>query len=92
LRKRGVAERFCLIEELTEQHSVSWLCRQLGVARSGFYAWWQRQVAPGKRAAETAAITAAFTAEIKAVFQEHRGFYGSPRGRAGFWLANTEPG
>jgi putative transposase len=54
---------------------VAWLCRQLGVARSGFYAWRQRQEAPGQRAAENAAITA----EITAVFQEHRGFYGSPR-------------
>jgi transposase InsO family protein len=54
---------------------VAWLCRQLGVARSGFYAWRQRQEAPGKRATENAAITA----EIMAVFQEHRGFYGSPR-------------
>jgi hypothetical protein len=49
---------------------VAWLCRQLGVARSGFYAWRQRQEAPGKRAAENAAITA----QITAVFQEHRGF------------------
>jgi transposase InsO family protein len=64
-----------LIEQMAEQHSVSWLCRQLGVARSGFYAWRQRQEAPGKRSAENAAITA----EIEAVFQEHRGFYGSPR-------------
>jgi hypothetical protein len=45
------------------------------VARSGFYAWRQRQEAPGMRAAENAVITA----EIEAVFQEHRGFYGSPR-------------
>jgi transposase InsO family protein len=45
------------------------------VARSGFYAWRQRQEAPGKRAAENARLTA----EIEAVFQEHRGFYGSPR-------------
>ncbi len=45
------------------------------MARSGFYAWRQRQEAPGKRAAENAVITA----EIEAVFQEHRGFYGSPR-------------
>ena len=54
---------------------MAWLCRQLGVARSGYYAWRQRQEAPGKRAAENAVITA----EIQAVFQEHRGFYGSPR-------------
>jgi transposase InsO family protein len=45
------------------------------VTRSGFYAWRQRQEAPGKRAAENALITA----EIKVVFWEHRGFYGSPR-------------
>ena len=45
------------------------------MARSGFYAWRQRQEAPGKRAAENAVISA----EIEAVFQEHRGFYGSPR-------------
>ena len=54
---------------------MAWLCRQLGVARSGYYAWRQRQEAPGKRAAENARLTA----EISAVFQEHRGFYGSPR-------------
>jgi putative transposase len=45
------------------------------VARSGFYAWRQRQKAPGKRAAENAQLIA----EIQAVFGEHRGFYGSPR-------------
>jgi transposase InsO family protein len=45
------------------------------VARSGFYAWRQRQQAPGKRAAENTWLTA----EIQAVFGEHRGFYGSPR-------------
>lgn len=26
------------IDERAEHHSVSWLCRQLGVARSGYYA------------------------------------------------------
>ncbi|WP_322757390.1 IS3 family transposase [Synechococcus sp. CBW1107] len=60
---------------MATRHSVAWLCRQLGVARSGYYAWRQRQEAPGQRAAENAVITA----EIQAVFHEHRGFYGSPR-------------
>ena len=32
-------ERFRLIDELAGHHSVSWLCRKLGVARSGTYAW-----------------------------------------------------
>ncbi|MCP9784569.1 transposase [Cyanobium sp. WKJ7-Wakatipu] len=54
---------------------MAWLCRQLGVARSGFYVRRQRQDVPGKRAAENAAITA----EIAVVLEEHRGFYGSPR-------------
>ncbi|MEA5475548.1 IS3 family transposase [Synechococcus sp. CCY9201] len=67
----AAAERFRLIDELADRHSVAWLCRQLGVARSGFYAWRQRQEAPGKRATENALITA--------VFQQHRGFYGAPR-------------
>jgi len=64
-----------LIAELSGRHSISWLCRQLDVTRSGFYAWRQRQEVPGPLAAENAVITA----EIQSVFQEHRGFYGSPR-------------
>jgi len=36
----------------------SWLCRQLGLARSGYYAWRQRQENPGSRAREDAVITA----------------------------------
>ena len=54
---------------------MAWLCRKLGVARSGFYAWRQRQHNPGPRAQENAAITA----QLKAVFERHRGFYGAPR-------------
>jgi putative transposase len=54
---------------------VAWLCRQLGVARSGFYAWRQRQQKPSPRARENAVITA----QVQAVFERHRGFYGAPR-------------
>ncbi len=75
MQRAAVAERFRLIAELSGRHSISWLCRQLGDARSGYYAWRQRQKVPGPMAAENAVITA----EIQAVFQEHRGFYGSPR-------------
>ena len=53
---------------------MAWLCRQLGVARSGFYAWPQRQQDPGPRALENAALMA----QLEAVFKQHRGFYGSP--------------
>ncbi len=71
----AAAERFRLISRLSDGFSTAWLCRQLGVARSGFYDWRQRQEAPGKRAAENARLSA----EIQVVFQEHRGFNGSPR-------------
>jgi transposase InsO family protein len=54
---------------------VAWLCKQLGVARSGFYAWRQRQQNPGRRALENVALTAA----VQAAFEQHRGFYGAPR-------------
>jgi transposase InsO family protein len=45
------------------------------VARSGFYAWRQRQHRPGPRAQENAVITA----QVQTVFDRHRGFYGAPR-------------
>jgi len=53
---------------------VAWLCKQLGVARSGFYAWRQRQHNPGPRARENAALTV----QVQEVFERHRGFYGAP--------------
>jgi len=64
-----------LIETLSGRFSVAWLCKQLAVARSGFYAWRQRQQNPGPRAQENEAITA----QVQAVFDRHRGFYGAPR-------------
>ncbi len=45
------------------------------MARSGFYAWRQRQQNPGPRARENAALTA----QVQTVFGRHRGFYGAPR-------------
>ena len=54
---------------------MSWLCRQLGVARRGFYAWLLRQQNPGCRPRENAVLTA----KVKAVFERHRGYYGAPR-------------
>ncbi len=64
-----------MIISLSDRFSTAWLCRQLGVARSGFYDWRQRQYNPSPRAQENAAITA----QIQTVFQRHRGFYGAPR-------------
>jgi putative transposase len=54
---------------------VAWLCRQLGVARSGFLAWRQRQQILGRRARENAVLSA----HVQEVFKRHFGFYGAPR-------------
>ncbi len=72
---------FPLIDQLADQHSVAWLPRQLGVARSGFYSWWQRQEAAGKRVAENARLTA----EIEAVSASTAASEGpaGPRGTTG---------
>jgi transposase InsO family protein len=76
-KRAAAAERFCLIKALSGRFSTAWLSRQLGVARSGFYAWRQRQQNPGPRARENAALTA----QVQTVFDRHRGFYGAPRVR-----------
>jgi len=74
-QRAASADRFRLIEALSDRFATAWLCRQLGVARSGFYAWRQRQQNPGPRARENPAITA----QVQTVFDRHRGFYGAPR-------------
>ena len=74
-KRAADAERFSLIEALADRFSVFWLCKQLAVAPSGFYAWRQRQQNPGPRAKENAAITT----EVAEVFEQHHGFYGAPR-------------
>ena len=64
-----------MISKLRDRFPITWLCSQLGVARSGFYAAQQRQRSPGPRAQQNAAITA----QVATVFEQHRGFYGAPR-------------
>ena len=64
-----------MISQLRGRFPIAWLCSQLGVARSGFYAAQQRQHNPGPRAQQNAAITA----QVATVFEQHRGFYGAPR-------------
>ena len=54
-------------------HSVSMMCRALGVKRGSFYAWSKRD--PSQRAAEEARLTEAIRQSHKA----SRGTYGSPR-------------
>jgi len=73
--KEQLPPRSRLIGQLADRFSVAWLCRQLGVARSGFYAWRHRRHSLGPRAQENAVITA----QVQTVFDRHRGFYGAPR-------------
>jgi len=49
------------------------MCRALHVSRSGYYGWRAAPQRPRARA------NAALDAEIRAVFESHRGRYGSPR-------------
>jgi putative transposase len=64
---------FRLIEAEKAEHSISRLCKVLGVSRVGFYAWRRRpQSARELRDRELARVVAA-------VFDESRQTYGAPR-------------
>jgi len=65
--------KFALIEAEKADFPVAFMCRQLSVSRSGYYAW--RDRAPSKRALDTAKLGD----EVKAIYREHKGRYGSPR-------------
>src|ERR1043165_1499709 len=55
------------------QFPVAFMCRELGVAPSGYYAWQTRP--PSKRSARDAVLLA----HIRAAFKASRCRYGSPR-------------
>jgi putative transposase len=59
------------MKALETEHGVSELCRAFLVSRSGYYGWLRTQSKPPKRAP--------FDDEIREVYQEHQGRYGSPR-------------
>lgn len=56
---------------LETEHGVSELCRAFAVSRSGYYDWC--------RAQRKTPATSQLDDEIREVYQEHRGRYGSPR-------------
>jgi putative transposase len=64
---------FRLIEAKKAEHSISQLCRVLGVSRVGFYAWRTRP--PSARALRDAELERL----IATVFDESRQTYGAPR-------------
>jgi putative transposase len=66
--------RFTFIAAKKADYPISVLCRVMRVRRSGFYAWC-------RRGTESARVRAdrLLTAEVRAVFHEHKRRYGSPR-------------
>ena len=67
--------RFTFIAARKAEHDVSTLCRVLRVARSGYYAWFERE--ESTRAKDDRRLVV----EIRAVFAEKKKRYGSPRVR-----------
>jgi transposase InsO family protein len=60
---------------MSGEHDISLLCAELGVSRSGYYAWHARRLRPGKRALANAQLRTA----IEQVHQQNHQTYGSPR-------------
>lgn len=65
--------------------SLALLCRVLGVARSGYYAWARREVAAGARA------DAVLTPKIALIHETGRRAYVALRARAGAAVPTTLP-
>lgn len=65
--------KFALVEAEKANFPIAFMCRQLSVSRSGYYAWRCRK--PSERAKQAAALSA----EVTAVFRDSKGRYGSPR-------------
>jgi transposase InsO family protein len=66
--------RFALIEAKRAEYPITVLCKVLQVRRSGFYAWCERGGESTRDRADQQ-----LGLEVRAVFQEHKGRYGSPR-------------
>lgn len=65
--------RFVFIDAEKTSYPIRLLCRVLQVSRSGFYAWRNRK--PSERAQEDARLRP----KVRAIFEESRRTYGSPR-------------
>jgi putative transposase len=64
---------YYLIEAEKTSFPVQFMCRMLGVSRSGYYGW--RDRSPSKRSCENDALTA----KIREIHRRSRETYGSPR-------------
>lgn len=65
--------RYQFIEQHREEFTVSLMCELLHVSRSGYYAWRKQPVSQREMANRL------LLERIKAVYEAHRGRYGSPR-------------
>jgi len=57
-----------MMDRLKNQFAIGWMAKQFNVARSGYYAWVERQKNPGKREKENAELTA----RIKIIFHDKK--------------------
>ena len=69
----GQVVKYAAIADHADQFPVAFMCRELGVAPSGYYAW--RGGSPSKRTVRDAALLA----HVRAAFKASRRRYGSPR-------------
>jgi transposase InsO family protein len=65
--------KFTFVKEHRPRWPAGAICRVLGISRSGFFAWLKRAKSRRRQRREELAV------KIRAVHQEHRGVYGSPR-------------
>ena len=70
---RTKADVFAFIEEERGRFGVTRLCRLFAVTRAGFYAWRRRPVSARRRQDR------ALLEEMRAIFEDSGGTYGSPR-------------
>ena len=76
---------FGFVDAEKARHSISTLCRVLGVSRSGYHAWATRE--PSARALEDARLTE----RIREIHRLNRRVYGSP-GSTPSWPSATASG
>jgi transposase InsO family protein len=65
--------KFAFIKAKTGQFPVAWMCRRLGVSRSGYYGWQNRKPSEHARRDEELRL------KVKAMFDKFESRYGSPR-------------
>src|SRR5688572_21446446 len=78
--------RYRLVQAEKASYPVALLCRVLGVARTGYYAW------IGRRSSRRGQANAALTERIRQVHSHTRGTYGAPRVRAVLAAEGRRPG